>query len=115
MRFVTGQYAATMVHGGMIGYVLDGKCADAVRLVEKNIARRTAELKMAIPVTLGRSILRPDNERIRQTTHLLGRSFRLHHIFLGHPQRDQKAGAAAVPVNPPTASPSRIAVQKPHS
>src|SRR5947209_7392931 len=40
MRFVTGQYAATMMHGGMIGYVLDGKNADAVRRVERNIASR---------------------------------------------------------------------------
>src|SRR5205823_9163345 len=91
MRFVTGQYAATMLHGGMIGYVLDGKNADAVRLVERNIASRATELNMAAPATLGRSVLRPDNEMIRETTHLLGRSFRLHHVFLGHPKHGQTA------------------------
>jgi hypothetical protein len=89
MRFVTGQYAATMLHGGMIGYVLDGKCADATRLVERNIVSRAAELKLEAPPALAKSGLRPENDMIRETKHLLGRSFRLHHVFLGHPARSQ--------------------------
>jgi hypothetical protein len=93
MRFVTGQYAATMLHGGMIGYVLDGRCADAIRLVERNIASRSVELKMEAPAALAKSALGPENDMIRETTHLLGRSFRLHHVFLGHPARRQ-AGLA---------------------
>jgi hypothetical protein len=90
MRFVTGQYAATMLHGGMIGYVLDGKCADAIRLVERNIISRSGELKMETPAALGKSALRPENDMIRETTHLVGRRFRLHHVFLGHATSGQR-------------------------
>jgi hypothetical protein len=84
MRFVTGRYAAMMLHGGMIGYVLDGKCADAIRLVERNIVSRSTELKMKTPAALAGSSLRPANDVIRETKHLLGPTFRLHHLFLGH-------------------------------
>lgn len=96
MRFVTGQYAAAMLHGGMIGYVLDGKCADAVRLVERNIITRATELKMETPAALARSGLRSDNEMIRETRHLLGRTFQLHHLFLGHPTDRQSAAKSEV-------------------
>jgi len=40
MRFVAGKYASVMRHGGMLGYVLDGRCNDAIRLVKNNIQKR---------------------------------------------------------------------------
>lgn len=84
MRFVTGQYAAAMRHGGMIGYVLDGDCEHAIRLVSKNILGRRAALRLKHASGLPLSELRQDNTMVRQTTHDLGRSqdFRLHHLFL---------------------------------
>lgn len=82
MRFVTGQYASKMQHGGMLGYVLDGRCNDAIRLVESNIRRRGGVLQMDADSVLLRSRLRPDKLMIRETTHTLPRSFVLHHIFL---------------------------------
>lgn len=83
-RFVTGQYAGTGHHGGMIGYVLDGRCDDAMRLVGNNIASRATELCMNAPATLDRSRVRPAADQIRETNHALkpARPFTLHHMFL---------------------------------
>jgi len=91
MRFVTGQYAASMQHGGIIGYVLDGRCDDAIHLVENNIRNRCDELKMDSPASLATSSLRPDNQTIRETRHRLSRFFRLHHMFLACPSSDHHA------------------------
>jgi len=94
MRFVTGQYAAAMRHGGMIGYVLDGNCAHAIRLVGQNIAANRPGLRISGAATLAASALRQDNPMIRETAHDLSSTgtFRLHHLFL----------AASVEEGPPT-------------
>ncbi len=83
MRFVTGQYAAAMRHGGMIGYVLDGDCDHAIRLVGQNIDANKVALRMQNG-GLAESSLRQDNAMILETMHDLGRAeiFRLHHLFL---------------------------------
>jgi hypothetical protein len=87
MRFVTGQYASSVGDGGMIGYVLDGQCDDAIQLVEQNISSRAAELRMTPPAGLAASSLRPKNGLIRETRHDVkqSRRFKLHHVFLGSP------------------------------
>jgi hypothetical protein len=82
MRFVTGKYASVMRHGGMLGYVLDGRCNDAIRLVKNNIRKRCDELQLDIDSLLVQSRLRPNNLMIRETGHRLSRSFLLHHVFL---------------------------------
>lgn len=92
MRFITGQYAGSMQHGGMIGYVLDGRCDDAIRLVGSNIRSRSGELKMDSPASFAKSTLRPDNEMIRETGHRLSRLFRLHHLFLASPTNEGPPG-----------------------
>jgi hypothetical protein len=85
MRYVTGQYARFMSQGGMIGYVLDGRCEHAIGLVSDNIRDRQAELKMEAPGIFSGSNIRPDNPLIRETEHNLARAFRLHHVFLACP------------------------------
>ena len=82
MRFVTGRYASIMQHGGMIGYVLDGRCNDTIRLVQSNIRRRCRALQLDADSILLQSRLPPDNPMIRETAHKLSRSFVLHHVFL---------------------------------
>ena len=84
LRFVTGQYAAAMRHGGMIGYVLDGDCDRAIHLVSQNIATNRELLRMHASSAFTESSLRRDNPMIRETSHNLGpdRRFRLHHLFL---------------------------------
>jgi hypothetical protein len=83
MRFITGQYAASMHHGGMIGYVLDGHCDEAVLFVENGIRRQQAQLRLRGASELGNSSLCPDKRLIRETFHALPRPFVLHHLFLG--------------------------------
>lgn len=87
MRFVTGQYARSVLQGGMIGYVLDGRPQDAIALVASNIATRSVALKLLQGGGLSVSSFRPDIACIRETQHSLeeSRSFRLHHLFLGCP------------------------------
>jgi hypothetical protein len=45
MRFVTSQYGGSVLQGGMIGYVLDGRWKDAIRRVANNITGHSAQLK----------------------------------------------------------------------
>jgi hypothetical protein len=87
-RFVTEQYSRFMNHGGMIGYVLDGRCDHAIGLVESNIRSQHEALKIDPPGGFSASTLRPENPLIRETEHKLPRLFRIHHIFLGCPLAD---------------------------
>ena len=84
MGFVTGQYSSSVDNGGMIGYVLDGKSNEAMTSVGANVSARRTELQMSAFDGLEQSVLRPDNQAIRQTRHALSaqREFQLHHIFL---------------------------------
>jgi hypothetical protein len=87
-RFATGQYARFMSQGGMIGYVLDGRCEHSMRLVENNIRAQHVTLMMDAPGSFRPSRLRPKNPLIRETEHKLPRPFLIHHIFLGCPRSD---------------------------
>lgn len=90
MRFVTGQYSKIARHGGMIGYVLDGKIADAMTNVEANIQKRHEELCMNPPGAFQQSGVLAGDSRVRETHHKRAREtelFRIHHLFM--------AGAAA--------------------
>jgi hypothetical protein len=83
MRFVTGQYGRAVLHGGMIGYVLDGRCDHAIGLVEKNVEARRSDLRIPAGAALRPSSLRPHLRQVRESTHSLEqREFRLHHVFL---------------------------------
>ena len=84
MRFVTGKYAGTMRHSGMIGYVLDGRRDDAIRLVGRNVGTRATQLCMATPADLAPSTLRPQAAPVRETTHqpASSRFVLIHHLFL---------------------------------
>jgi hypothetical protein len=84
MRFVTGQYSNMVRHGGMIGYVLDGKIPDAVSNVEANIQERQKELCMNPPGTFEASAVTADS-RARETHHKRAHEtgpFRIHHLFM---------------------------------
>jgi len=82
MRFITGQYAASMRHGGMVGYVLDGRADEAIRLVGNNIASRAVELCMRTPASLAQSTRCPSFSTARETVHTPSlRDVILHHLF----------------------------------
>lgn len=85
LRFVSGQYARTVRHGGMLGYVLDADIARAISNIEANIVAQHIVLCMAAPGVFQPSSVVTDDVRIRETHHqrvyeTVG--FRIHHIFV---------------------------------
>lgn len=84
MRFVTGQYSKMVRHGGMIGYVLDGKIPVAMSNIEANIRERHKELCMTPPGAFEASGM-TDDARARETRHQRAHEaglFRIHHLFM---------------------------------
>ena len=86
LRFIRGQYAAQMRHGGMLGYVLDGNVEQAIKNVSNLIRSRHKELKMSPPGDVSPSSVLPDDSRLKETSHTRHSSsenFLIHHIFAG--------------------------------
>lgn len=84
LRFIRGQYASQVRNGGMLGYVLDGDVAQAIRNVSSLIAQRYKELQMQAPGAMTRSSILPRDTRLRETRHvrpLETKTFLIHHIF----------------------------------
>lgn len=84
-RFVSGQYASAVRHGGMLGYVLDGDVAGAMANVESNVQSQPVALGMDAPGTLHPSSLAPEVSTARESHHSrAGESARfcIHHLFV---------------------------------
>jgi hypothetical protein len=85
-RFVTGQYAKEVLHGGMVGYVLNGDIATAISNVGNSVQRHHVELSMTPPGELAKSSLLEHEQRARETFHdrkfAATGLFRIHHLFL---------------------------------
>jgi hypothetical protein len=84
MRFVFGQYALRVRHGGMLGYVLDGNVSGAIKSVGDLIKKRHEELRMPLPGELKPSSLQPADDCARETAHIRDgqpRAFLIHHLF----------------------------------
>ena len=97
-RFVTGQYAQAVRHGGMLGYVLDGDVQRAMSNVENCIRLHSEALGINdkdAPGCLQRSSICPDDPAVRETSHQRRHEsmpFRIHHLFLASPVV-QRAGS----------------------
>lgn len=88
LRFVTGQYSKAVQHGGMMGYVLDGKVSQAISNVESNVQTHRAALCMTAPAILQPSTILKGDARARETHHHRTDEktlFRIHHLFMGNP------------------------------
>lgn len=84
MRFVRGQYAKPVRHGGMLGYVLDGDVPKAIKNVASIIKSRFRELRMEAPGEMQPSSVRPRQPNLKETHHARKHSpdiFQIHHIF----------------------------------
>ncbi|MGJ8527430.1 hypothetical protein [Maritalea sp.] len=88
LRFVRGQYAKNVKHGGMLAYVLDGKVTVAIGNVGGILKKRFKELGMTFPGELASSSISPHNNGVKETHHSREYSqdiFQIHHIFAaGH-------------------------------
>ena len=85
LRFVRGQYAAYVRHGGMLGFVLDGDVPSAMTNVEANIRAQCEELGMDPPGAFRVSGIFPEDGRIRETHHRRAHAaglFAIHHLFM---------------------------------
>lgn len=85
LRFVTGQYSRMVRHGGMVGYVLNGKIVDAMTSVATNVTERHLELGMTPPGEFQPSTVLGSDSRARETHHKRRHDpgvFRIHHFFM---------------------------------
>ena len=83
MRFVDGKYGANLNAGGMLGYVMDGKTTNAIKVVDKKIASEATPLRLLAPKRLSPSDAKPNDDTVRQTTHQFDkRRFTMQHVFL---------------------------------
>lgn len=83
MRYVSGQYAPSRHHGGMIGYVHTGTRDKAIKKVDKSIQDNATLLKMVPPARLEACSLAPSNKAIRTSQHTrTSGPFSIHHVFL---------------------------------
>jgi hypothetical protein len=84
-RFVDGKYSGAVRHGGMLGYVLDGQIARAIRNVERNIRAKARKLGMKSPGRLLPSSIRQGDDAAKETHHQRAHeteTFRIHHLFV---------------------------------
>ena len=84
MRFVTGQYAKAVKHGGMVGYVLDGDIPSAINNIQRNVKRNCVILKMDKPGLLHPSSIMAHISTAKETFHQRNgemQPFRVHHLF----------------------------------
>lgn len=84
-RFVKGQYARLVQHGGMIGYAFDGDIAGAISNVQSNVTAMCDELLMEQPADLQESTVLVSDQRARESHHQRAHettSFCIHHVFV---------------------------------
>ena len=85
-RFVDGKYSRFVRHGGMLGYVLDGRISHAIRNIEKNIRTHARKLGMDASEGFLSSSVRPDDPSAKETLHRRSHEtalFHMHHLFMG--------------------------------
>lgn len=88
LRFIRGQYASIVRHGGMLGYVLDGQLTTAIDNVSKAVQARSIDLGMKPPGLLRASSARAGDLRFKETHHKRQHNtepFAIHHIFVTTP------------------------------
>jgi hypothetical protein len=70
VRFVSGQYANVVRHGGMLGYVLDGDITAAIANVQANIENHHVIFGMEPPGLLRASSIMTGLPSARESGHL---------------------------------------------
>lgn len=83
-RFVNRQYGDQVRHGGMLGYVLDGRVDLAIIAVQTAIRARRQYLKIAEEGGLRQSSFLPETENVFETAHVRDEAvpqFLLQHIL----------------------------------
>lgn len=85
LRFVRGQYANAVRHGGMLAFVLDANVAGAITGVEGNIRANLSDLGMDSGGGFQVSSGRPGDARVRESQHRRNGQvlpFVIQHLFM---------------------------------
>jgi|GEM_PF-551101 len=85
LRFIRGQYASAVRHGGMLAFVLNGDVANAITGVEGNIRTNFSDLGMNASDGFQVSTGRPGDDRLRETRHRRNGQvlpFVIQHLFM---------------------------------
>lgn len=90
LRFISGKYSSTQMHGAMIAYVMDGMLSDAAASVLRLMQRHKDRLRLRQSGGWESSGFLPDNRDVYQTTHDRSATrdsahFEMQHIFLSAP------------------------------
>jgi len=82
-RYFNGQYAQELDKGGMLGYVMDGNCNEAIKDVQKAIEKQRLDLYMQDNETLKDSTC-IISRQVKETLHKYGpnEKFTIYHLFL---------------------------------
>jgi hypothetical protein len=105
LRFVRGQYASAVRHGGMLAFVLDANVAGAITGIEGNIRANLSDLGMDAGGGFQVSTGRPGDTRVQETQHRRNGQvlpFVIQHLFM--------AGDPDAPLRP--SPPSNTAAEK---
>lgn len=84
-RFVRLQYGRRVRHGGMLGYVLDGRIPEAIRNVRQHIENHRQALGLTVKDGLVRSRFAEHLDYVLESSHVRERDalpFLLQHIFV---------------------------------
>jgi hypothetical protein len=80
--FVEGRYASFQAEGAMVGYVMDGDCANAKASIHVAIGKRAAALRASVPCFL-HDCVHLEYPHAFETRHSLDRGeFTMFHILL---------------------------------
>jgi hypothetical protein len=85
IRFVTKKYSPHILHGSMLGYVLDGDVARAMKNVLSNIRANRESLRLATQDDWSESVARLGDPFAKETKHArIGdhKPFCLQHMFV---------------------------------
>ena len=83
VRFVDEKYSTGLPTGGMIGYVVDGLCDNAIDAVSAAIDQHRDQLHVSPSETLKPYAIKADEKIVKESEHSPpGRGILLYHVFL---------------------------------
>jgi len=81
--FISGQYQSGGNIGGMLGYVMTRTISDAITSINHQLADHHDGLRLLKPFELQQSVIMPDEQDVKQTTHSLDDGdFEIVHLFV---------------------------------
>ena len=91
--FVEEQYISNPESGGMLGYVMDNRISRAQTAINRQLAKKAADLKLMFPAELVPAPFADEVTRVMLTKHELARgSFTIYHLLLPYDDKEVVEG-----------------------